>query len=179
MRHWTTWHMPQRRLMPTYLASWLTDTGSLTCRLQKSNKYNFSVQLLKNNWMRPSPDECVAMRVPMTQIAMQREVRLMDGKQANVYARTVIPLVTYRSMTRLFSNLGNKPLGEILFTKILVKRGPIEITCLKIGKKLYEMAIFGENYRPKELWARRSHFHLHGKILLVNEVFLPIIYWNN
>ncbi|NQY51620.1 MAG: chorismate lyase [Piscirickettsiaceae bacterium] len=165
--------------MPAYLASWLTDAGSLTCKLQKSNQYNFSVQLLKNNWTRPLPDECLSMRVPMTQIAMQREVRLMDGKEANVYARTVIPLSTYQAMRQRFSNLGNNSLSELLFTKALVKRGPIEITCLKLGNELYEMAILGENYRPKELWARRSHFYLSGKILLVNEIFLPIIDWSN
>ena len=175
INYWTKWLIPQRCMIPTHLVSWLTDTGSLTRRLQRLNQCNFSVQLLGNNWIKPLPDECLAMKVPITQMAMQREVRLMDGEQANVYARTVIPLVTYQSMKRLFNGLGDKPLGEILFTEVSAKRGPIEVTCLKLGDKLYEMAILEENYRPKELWARRSHFYLSGKILLVNEIFLPML----
>ncbi len=67
------------------------------------------------------------MKVPINQLAMQREVRLMDGERANVYARTIIPLVTYQTMKQRFSALGNKPLGAVLFTEASVKRGAIEV----------------------------------------------------
>lgn len=175
MKHWTRWHTPQRRLMPAQLRSWLTDTGSLTRRLQQSNETNFSVQLLGNHWVKPLPDECLSMGIPVSQMAMQREVRLMDGDIANVYARTVIPLATFQAMKQRFSELGNKPLGELLFTDPLVKRGPIEVACLKNGQWLYELALLEENYRPESLWARRSRFYIGGKILLVNEIFLPTL----
>ena len=178
MKHWTRWRAPQRRLMPMNLTSWLTDTGSLTRRLEQSNQYNFSVQLLGNHWIRPLPYECLSMKVPITQIAMQREVRLMDGEQANVYARTVIPLGTYQAMKHRFSGLGNRSLGKVLFTEASTKRGPIEIARLKLGNGLYEMAILEDDYRPEELWARRSHFYLSGKVLLGNEIFLPSLDWS-
>lgn len=173
MRHWTRWHTPQRRLMPGDLASWLTDSGSLTQRLQANNKHDFSVQLLSTHWMKPLPDECLSLDIPLTEMAYQREVRLMDGEEANVYARTVIPLATFQAMKQRFNTLGNRPLGDILFTDPSVKRGAIEISCLKPGQWLYEMAVLAESCRPAKLWARRSHFYLSGKILLVNEIFLP------
>ena len=142
---WTRWQSPQKRLMPKELAPWLTDTGSLTRRLQQHNNVDFSVQLLGNSWMRPLPDECQLLAIPATQMAYQREVRLMDGEQANVYARTVIPLDTFQVMKHRFNSLGNKPLGELLFTDPKVKRGPIEIACIKPSQWLYEMALLEEN----------------------------------
>lgn len=175
MKHWTRWHTPQRRLMPTKLASWLTDSGSLTLRLQAYNTFDFSVQLISTYWMRPLPDECLSLDIPLTEMAYQREVKLMDGEQANVYARTVIPLATFELMKQRFNGLGNKPLGELLFTDPSIKRGKIEIACLKPGQWLYEMAMLDAPSRPDTLWGRRSHFYLSGKKLLVNEIFLPTL----
>jgi chorismate--pyruvate lyase len=159
--------------MPAHLASWLTGSGSLTQRLQAHNQHDFSVQLLNTYWMKPLPDECLSLDSPLTEMAYQREVRLMDGGQANVYARTVIPLATFQTMRQRFNTLGNKPLGELLFTDPSVKRGAIEIACLTPGQWLYEMAAAEELVRPDALWARRSHFYLSGKKILVNEIFLP------
>lgn len=172
------WLKPQRRLMPADLASWLTDTGSLTRRLQQHNQYGFAVDLLGNSWIKPLTDESLKLKLRLAELSYQREVRLMDGDKANVYARTIVPLATYKAMPYRFNQLGNKPLGEVLFTDPTVKRGEIEITCLKPGQWLYEMALLEENDRPEELWARRSAFYIRGKALLVNEVFLPALHWS-
>jgi len=161
--------------MPAELTSWLTDSGSLTQRLQAHNKHDFSVQLLNTHWMKPLPDECLSLGIPLTEMAYQREVRLMDGDRANVYARTVIPLATFEAMKQRFNSLGNRPLGDLLFTDPTVKRGAIEIACLRPGQWLYEMAMLGESSRSEQLWGRRSHFYLGGKKLLVNEIFLPTL----
>ncbi|MFW5451234.1 MAG: chorismate--pyruvate lyase family protein [Methylophagaceae bacterium] len=178
MKYWTRWHSPQRRLMPAKLAAWLTDKNSLTRRLQQHNQYGFSVQLLSNSWIKPLTDESQCLNVSMAALAYQREVRLMDGDRANVYARTIIPRETFMTMPSRFNNLGNKSLGELLFTDPSVKRGPIEIACLKPGQWLYEMAVLDETYRPQDLWGRRSYFYLSGKKLLVNEIFLPTLEWD-
>jgi chorismate lyase len=175
MKQRTRWQKPQRRLMPKALASWLTDSGSLTQRLQTHNKHGFSVQLLSTYWMKPLADESLSLGIPLTEMAYQREVRLMDGQQAKVYARTVIPLAAFQAMQQRFDTLGNRPLGDILFNDPSVKRGPIEIACLKPGQWLYEMAVLEESYRPEQLWGRRSHFYLSGKKILVNEIFLPTL----
>ncbi len=178
MRNWPCWQPPQRRLMPAKLASWLTEKGSLTRRLQAHNQYDFSVDLLGSCWIKPLTDEALSLGISVAEHAYQREVRLMDGDIANVYARTIIPRSTYMAMQHRFNSLGNKPLGELLFTDPLVKRGPIEIACLKSGQWLYELAVMDEEYRPEMLWGRRSSFYLSGKILLVNEIFLPTLEWN-
>ncbi|PCJ29680.1 MAG: hypothetical protein COA90_11305 [Gammaproteobacteria bacterium] len=175
MNNWTRWQTPQKHNMPAELAPWLTATGSLTRRLEKHNQHDFSVQLLGNSSMRPLPDECLHLSIPTSQMAYQREVRLMDGDRANVYARTVIPLATFNAMKHRFNKLGTRPLAEVLFTDPTVQRGPIEIALLSEGQWLYEMAVLDEDYRPEVLWARRSKFYLSGKVLLVNEIFLPTL----
>ncbi len=175
MKSWTRWHRPQRRLMPAELISWLTDSGSLTQRLRAHNKNDFSVQILSTHWMKPLPDECLSLDIPLTEMAYQREVRLMNGERANVYARTVIPLNTFQAMKQRFNSLGNRPLGDLLFTDPSVKRGSIQIACLKPGQWLYEMALLEESFRPECLWGRRSHFYISDKQILVNEIFLPAL----
>jgi chorismate--pyruvate lyase len=161
--------------MPAELAPWLLDKGSLTRRLKKHNQHGFSVDLLGNSWIKPLIDESLSLRLPLNELSYQREVRLMDGKRANVYARTVVPRATYMHMQHRFNQLGNKPLGEVLFTDPTVSRGPIEIACLKPGQWLYEMALLEETVRPDVLWGRRSQFYIAGKALLVNEIFLPAL----
>ncbi len=178
MMDWTRWHQPKRKLMPTKLVPWLTNKGSLTRRLQTYNQHDFSVDLLGNSWIKPLPDEALYLGVPSTELAYQREVRLMDGDTANVYARTIVPRATYMAMQHRFNSLGNTPLGEVLFTDPHVKRGPIEVACLTPGQWLYELAVMDEEYRPDKLWGRRSRFYLSGKVLLVNEIFLPTLAWD-
>lgn len=169
----TRWHPPQRRLMPTDLAPWLLDRGSLTRRLKSYNRIDFSVQLLGQCWIKPLIDERLSLSVSAAELSYQREVLLMDGDVANVYARTVVPRSTYMSMQHRFNQLGNKPLGELLFTDPTVTRGPMEVACLQPGQWLYEMALLSESIRPEALWGRRSQFYISGKPLLVNEIFLP------
>ena len=60
----TRWHTVQHRLMPRKLAPWLSDKGSLTRRLRRYNRVDFSVQLLGNSWIKPLTDESLALGLP-------------------------------------------------------------------------------------------------------------------
>ena len=173
IKDWTKWQPIQKRLLPVKLASWLTETGSLTRRLQTHEKGEFSVHLESSHWLFPLPDEAKLLEVRNKELVYQREVRLMLGELAAVYARTLVPLATFNAMRHRFQTLGNQSLGELLFTDPTVERGPIEIACLKPNQWLYEMAKGEETDYPTEIWGRRSRFYLNGKILLVNEFFLP------
>ncbi len=169
------WHPVQRRLMPKALRPWLAEKGSLTRRLRRFNQVDFSVQLLGNSWIKPLADESLKLNLAMSALAYQREVLLMDGDRANVYARTIIPQQTYQSMPHLFNRLGGRSLGDMLFSHPSVERGPIEIARLRPGQWLYEVALFEQYDRPEYLWGRRSVMYLKGMPLLINEFFLPAI----
>lgn len=178
MKNWTHWQPIKRNRVPAALRPWLMDQASLTRRLKAHNQHDFSVDLLSNSWMRALINETRPLAISPSELTYQREVRLLDGEHANVYARTIVPRATYVAMQYRFNNLGNTSLGELLFTDASVKRGKIEVACLRPEHWLYQLAILEENYRPDELWARRSVFELSGKKLLVNEIFLPTLLWS-
>ncbi len=171
----TSWYLPQRRLMPDYLASWLTDSGSLTMRLKSHHQNDFSVQVLGHQWAKPLIDECHLLSMRTSVLAYQREVYLMDGDAATVYARTIVPRATFNAMQYRFKRLGNQSLGEILFTDPAVWRAPIEIARLRPGQWLYNRALLQATHRPPALWGRRSAFYLSDRKLLISEIFLPAL----
>ncbi len=169
----TRWLSPQQQDMPEILQSWLTDTGSLTRSLQAQADQGFSVRLLGEQWVRALPDEARLLGVDLDEFVYQREVLLLNGFASDVYARTLIPRQTFDDLSEHFTNLGTKPLGELLFTDPSVRRGDIEVACIQAGEALFQMAVQYETVLPGKLWGRRSPFYIANKILLVNEIFLP------
>lgn len=102
-----------------------------------------------------------------------REVRLLCGDQAWVFARTLIPAATLRGRGRGLQQLGERPLGEVLFNSRLVQRSAVEVAKISARQHLYQRAVAAELTRPTQLWARRSRFYLNQQPLLVCEIFLP------
>ena len=54
-----------------------------------------------------------------------------------------------------------------------MRRGPVELACIRRGEQMYATAVSGLRRRPAAIWGRRSVFRVGGKPLLVSEVFLP------
>jgi chorismate--pyruvate lyase len=179
MKRWTTWQSPLLQSLPPALRFWLTATGSLTRELQQVCDDDFAVTLLASGWQKPLTDEARVLHLPARQLAFTREVQLLDGAAPQVYARTVIPQRTYHAMRARFDSLGTQPLGEMLFNQPSLKRGPIQVARLIPGQTLFAMATRALQRQPDELWARRSCFYLHGRGMLVNEIFLPSAKWSD
>ena len=179
MKYRTHWRPPLLQSLPKSLRAWLTDTGSLTRLLQQACEHAFSVNVIDTHWERALPDEALLMHKPFSQRMLQREVHLMDGDIPQIYARTLVPISTYQSMPARFDGLGNRSLGEMLFTNPSLQRGPIEVACLQPEDALYELAIHHITQRPSSLWARRSCFYLNSMPLLVTELFLPSDKWSH
>ena len=56
-----------------------------------------------------------------------------------------------------------------------MRRGELQIARLTPGQTVFARAVETVDKPPREIWGRRSVFTLHGKPLLVSEVFLPAI----
>lgn len=179
MIHWTHWSPKTLPSLPRQLRHWLSDTGSLTRRYQALCEQYFHVELLEYDWQPALPEESRFLSHDMKQLMLEREVLLCDGDRAEIYARTVIPPKTYQEMRARFDNLGNKPLGQMLFDDPTLKRGPIEVARLGPSQWLFQLAIQMMLNEPTELWARRSCFYLNNKPLMVTEIFLPSKKWNS
>lgn len=148
-------------LAPRHWQPWLRDQGSLTRRLTRAARGDFNVRVLSQCWAMPTADEARALGMPPRQRALIREVELRGtGDTPWIYARSVLPAATLTGRERRLRLLGSRSLGSLMFSDPSLTRSPLSAACLQADD--------GQLY-----WARRSVFRLHGKPLLVCEVFLP------
>ena len=106
-------------------------------------------------------------------LALIRQVQLLCGEQAWVYARTVIPVSSLRGRLQRLAHLGTRPLGGMLFADPGMQRGDVQLARLGTGQPMHAAATFHLVLPPVEIWGRRTVFRLAHKPLLVSEVFLP------
>jgi len=163
------------RPVPQRAAYWLFDNSSLTARLIQRYGSSFHVSLLSQSCQGVSADEKKIMGLQHSHASLVREVLLCDGERALVYARTVIPLTTLRGALRRYANLGNRPLGAMLFADRTMQRSEMEITMTlpQCCCRAFLADINVDTGVP--IWGRRSVFSVSGKPLLVSEYFLPAL----
>ena len=160
-------HYTNTTLQPN-VRIWLTDNGSLTGRLVGSTRGGFGVQRLYQGWEVPLPSERRLLGLPPRQLALVREVALLQGTDAVVFARSIFPISSLVGSLAHLRRLQNKSLGAILFKHPGMHRSPFELTIMAGNN----------NYLPKSMqqaepaWGRRCRFELSGRKLMVSEVFL-------
>ncbi len=161
--------------VPDAVADWLFDPGSLTRRLVALCRDGFRVAVIRQGWGRPLLNEATRLGLPVSQVALIREVQLYCGDTPWVYARTVIPHTTLRGAQRHLAHLGTRPLGAVLFADPGLRREEVEVACMTPRHRLFHTAVQGLGETPDAIWGRRSVFYTGGRPLLVNEVFLPTL----
>lgn len=155
---------------------WLLDGGSLTQRLRRACPGRFRVAVRRQTWGRPLPSERRILNMAHGERAVIREVHLLCGDTPWVFARTVIPVSTLRGPQRRLTRLGSKPLGAALFADPSLRRGAVEVACLRRGEPPYIRAMQGVASSAARIWGRRSVFRLQERPLLVSEIFLPALW---
>lgn len=161
--------------IPAEEAFWLFDDSSLTARIQQACKGEFRVEVITQSWQRPMLNEEQRLRIRAGRNALVRQVYLYCDDTPWVFARTVIPHGTLYGKESHLAHLHNKPLGAVLFADPTMRRGEVEVAEIKAGQRLFQTATASMKNKPVSIWGRRSVFYLHGKPLLVNEIFLPDI----
>lgn len=155
--------------------SWLTTPGSLTARL-KSICPELSVNVLSEKIAQPRPDEAVALQLMPNQTAWIRCVLLkcpsLAFSQNWIYARTVVPNLNEKNPWQNLKQLGNKPLGEVLFELNAIERTPFLFTQVRLSELPYLDSHLKEDNNTLGL-LRRSLFRQQQAPLLLTEVFLP------
>jgi len=168
-QRWHTFRRVPSFYLPHEWRDWVLDRGSLTQRLIHASNGHFSVNVVRQQWLQPNRDEALLLGCPMQSLALIREVELLCHGEVWVVARSVIPSTTLTGAERQLSVLGNRPLGAFLFKSRAMKRGPLQVS--KTSPEFLSMQA-GQTLRDP-LWGRRSLFFLHGKPLLVSELFMP------
>lgn len=159
--------------LPYKVAEWVAEFGSLT---QKLSNYVDSVRLdlLKEGVERATDSESDKLGIDHQELSQIREVILFGPSVPWIYARTIMPA----TKGQLIVELGQKPLGSILFTSSELRRVSLELVQLTQGHRLYDAALQQTNLEisPDYLWARRSMWVSDtdsAQKLLLLEVFLP------
>lgn len=169
----------QQQVIGKEYQDWLLDSGSLTAKLIKKSKGEFRVSVLKQSICAITLSEKQILGIPNRQWAMIREVVLYGNNTPWVYARTAVPLSTLQGPLRRLYYLGNKPLGEQLFTDPSMQRGNMQVAQFlpsQIPLYIYQKQRAGNN--EGATWGRRSVFRLSSQPLLVSEVFLPALIYS-
>ena len=167
-QRWYQRHQLFNQEIPQALIPWLFDASSLTARIVDLCGNDFSVRVLSQNWQKIDSEESAAMLLPHAHSALVRQVLLCCGDTPLVYARTVIPAVTVHGAQRRYANMGNRPLGAMLFSDRTMRREVVHVA------KLSKTHTAKQYVRCEEdVWGRRSVFRVSGKPILVSEYFLP------
>ncbi|WP_256056605.1 chorismate--pyruvate lyase family protein [Stutzerimonas stutzeri] len=152
------------------LHDWLyVDKGSLTRRLTDLAEGAFSVTPLTEGWQALRDDECAALGVAEGSQGWVREVYLRGHQEPWVFARSVAAREALERSGLDLPHLGNRSLGELLFSDPAFARGPLQA-------RRYPEAWLPPDVRQPQLWARRSCFSQEELRVVVAEVFLPALW---
>lgn len=167
----TQWHSPENGQFGASIGRWLLDPDSLTARL-KSLCVEFQVKVLGQNVEPCSEDDACEIIKKGSQVLVREVVLYCDGVP-QVFARSLLPLTSLTGEEQALANLGEQPLGQVIFSKPNLTRTAIEVGKFDASSSVAHLArqLGQENILP--MWGRRSLFHVDSKPLVVAEVFLP------
>jgi len=170
---WFCNRLKSRLRIPENAASWIYEPGSITQRLRDYYGDSVRVEVLSNHWQRAFTSESRLLKTSPTKYTLTREVLLYADDIPLVLARTIIPEPTIRSAHQNLSHLGNRPLGEVIFSYPKLERLALEIT--QVPNQLWRASIQQKIHLQQDLWGRRTIYAIHHHPLLVSEFFLPEI----
>jgi chorismate--pyruvate lyase len=171
--HWT--RLRDRRLPGTQarIHAWLADPGSLTRSVIATCRGRFRVELVAQRHDSAWPSEVAILGAGPAQATWVREVRLHCDRDAWVFARTLMPICSLRGPLRALTQLGRRPLGEVLFSDPTTRRLRVEVARITPRHRLFAHATAHLRRPPPAIWGRRTLFAYGGERILVNELFLP------
>lgn len=156
---------------------WLTSESSLTVRVKELG-IAFSLEVLSQSTQPLSPELQKTLATEDTS-ALFREVLLKQAGIPLIYAQTIMPSGTVTGTESMLAELGNQPLGQVLFQSPQAIRGPIEFSQVEHTSLLGQFIEHNlEQLMIEHCYIRRSRFLLNHKPLLVCECFLPALFTN-
>lgn len=159
--------------LPSKVRPWLRDVGSLTKHVKRLSDLPFSVRLLGQQQLVTDYHTMMLLGLKRRDTVIVREVQLMSGDTPWVYARSLIPTRALNPGFEELGRMGQRPLGEKLFTDPEMQRGKIELTRLHRVDALYYRALTSVAARPQTICGRRSLFYGAARPIMVSEFFLP------
>jgi chorismate--pyruvate lyase len=165
-----------RHKLPGNVQSWTYESGSLTQRLRNFYGDAVAVKILLQSWHEPFLSERRLLKLPEHQYSLTREVLLYANDKPLILARTIIPATTVKAAKNNLSQLGNRPLGEIIFSYPKLERIAMDVTL--IDPPTWTQLAIAEVGINQSIWGRRTVYAIASKQMLVSEFFLPEVLGN-
>jgi chorismate--pyruvate lyase len=162
---------------PRKWQAWLSDTGSLTQKIEAAIGQKLEVQVLRDCPQTLNSDESRYFHFRIRRCRV-REVLLCGNGTPLVMAHSVIPTFSSSGSNHGVLRLGKKPLGAVLFAKTRKHskaKPPRDIARLDKSSALWKRCSKNHPKLTSPLWARRTLYRLKGHPILVNEIFLPAL----
>ena len=165
-----------RHKLPDNVQSWTYESGSLTRRLRSYYGDAVAVKVLLQRWNKPFLSECRLLKLSEHRYSLTREVLLhVDGKPL-ILARTIIPASAIKIVKSNLSHLGNRPLGEVIFSYPKLERIAMDVAL--INPSTWAQPAIAEANIDQPIWGRRTVYAIAHKQMLVSEFFLPEVLRN-
>ncbi|MFW5443750.1 MAG: chorismate--pyruvate lyase family protein [Methylococcaceae bacterium] len=169
--NWKKKHPGIIQNFPANVHSWVYEKGSLTRRLRNHYGSSVTVEILFHRWKPAFLSECELLKLPHQQFNLIREVLLhADGKPL-ILARTILPEQTIKIAKRNLSHLGNRPLGEVIFSYPKLER--LDLNTCRISPNLWTQTLQKKVSIKREIWGRRTVYAIQKRPMLVSEFFMP------
>lgn len=168
----------RRRPVAARAAAWLRAGGSLTAHLSRL-RAPVSVRVLRQGPQTLPGYAQAALALPHGRAVHGRSVLLSGQGRAMVMASSLVGQAASKGPWRAMRGLGQRPLAELLFTRLDVRRSPLQWRWLPPGDPLARQlarAWLGAGGLPlpgRGLWQRSSTFQRHRQALCVSEFFWP------
>jgi chorismate--pyruvate lyase len=160
-----------RHKIPENVQSWIYESDSLTRRLRNFYGNGVAVKILRQCWHSPFLSERRLLRLHEQRYTLTREVLLHANGKPLILARTIIPAATVKTAKSNLSKLGNRPLGEIIFSYSKLERIAMDVTL--IDPSTWTQPALAEAAISQAIWGRRTVYAIAHKHMLVSEFFLP------
>jgi chorismate--pyruvate lyase len=170
---WKTNHPGTHRRLPEQAASWIYEPESITRRLRCLYNNQVNVELLLHQHGFAFISENQLLGQSNYHYSLIREVILKSNRKPLILARPIIPIKTLHGAQKILSRLGNKPLGEVIFSYPKLQR--LEMQVCKIEPSHWLPDIKNRIDLNQSIWARRTIYAIKNRQLLVSEYFLPEI----
>ncbi|WP_411728409.1 chorismate--pyruvate lyase family protein [Methyloglobulus sp.] len=170
------WHGHRRgsqHHLPENVQSWTYEAGSLTRRLRDYYGNTIAVSILFHQWRTPFLSECRQLQLPLHRYGLTREVILHKNGKPLLLARTIIPEETIKVAHRNLSDLGNRPLGEVIFSYPDLERITMDLALIAPATWTSQAQRKANIDQPT--WGRRTLYAIRERPMLVSEFFLPEI----
>lgn len=169
--HWLVNRLGTRHFLPKNLQSWVYEPGSLTQRLRTEYGSAVTVKVLFQQWQSPFLTESQRLHLPCYRYSLIREVLLHVDNKPLILARTVLPQATINIAKRKLSNLGTRPLGEVIFSYPNLARLETDICC--VSEKIWSSQLKQQVTIEGQICGRRTVYAIEQQPMLVSEFFMP------